>query len=231
MTFLESVSSPADLRALSPRRMRSVCQGGPRGPRRDGLAHRRSPGPQSGGRGAHIRTPPSVREPCGHDPPGRGTSVLRPQVRDRSSRSLPDAATARRAVRLPVAGGERARRHRELARLDLAVLGGWDREGPSAAWRGRPVGGRRDRRRGSDPEGSRGRRSTPSPRTIPGHRASSSSSSTTTDAPTRPPSAAWLRTSIRCVRRTATRSCCRGARSDCSSPGLPDARRTPPCGG
>ena len=53
-------------------------------------------------------------------------------------RSLRPAAPGRRAVRLPERGRERARRHRELARLDVTVLRGRPGQGVRAA-RARPT--------------------------------------------------------------------------------------------
>ena len=116
-------------------------------PGRVGLAHRRPPRPEPRRRRAHPGAAPGVRlaarpDPLGHRPPG-----LRAQDRHRPGRPVRDPAAEGRPVRLPEPGRVRARRHRELARVDRAVLRRRSGQGVPAARRDRPARRRRGRRR------------------------------------------------------------------------------------
>ena len=205
--------------------VRGLREGDPRRAGGDRVADGRTSGTQPGRRRAHPGAAPRVRQPQGHSPAGRGAPVLRAQDRDRTGGSVRHAASAGGTVRLPVPGGERARCAGELPRLDLAVVGGRDREGPPRPWRARPLGRRRHRRRGADrrsrlggPQLHRGGHDPPAPQARHRHQRQRAVLRADRGRTLRPPGLA-----------AATSASCRGARSASSSRVRPDAPPTPRC--
>ena len=106
-------------------------------------------GPEPRRRRADHRDAPGVRVAAGHHGVRHGPPGLRAQAADRPPRLLA-AAQQGRPVRVPQPGGVRARRRRELARLDRAELGRRHRQGQRAAGPRRPARRRGDRRRRPD---------------------------------------------------------------------------------
>ena len=197
MGLLETIKSPADLKALPAPRLDRARRGDPRLPRRVGVQDRRPPRPQPRRRRADHRAAPGLRL-------ARATRSSSTPATSPTSTSCSPAGTtsasceAGRPVRLPQPRRVRARRRRELARLHRPVLGRRHRQGPPphrASATGTPS---RSSATARSPAAWPGRRSTTSP---PTRTCRSSSSSTTTSAPTRRPSAASPTTSRRCARR------------------------------
>ena len=148
--MLDSIHGPRDLRRLDRRQLDDLAQ-----EIREFLVASvsrtaRPPRPQPRRRRAHPGAAPGVRlaarpDPLGHRPPG-----VRPQDRHRPGRRVRPAAAEGRAVRLPEPGRVRPRRHRELARVDRAVVRRRAGQGVPAARRDRPARRRGRRRRVAD---------------------------------------------------------------------------------
>ena len=134
--------------------------------------------------------------------------------------------TPRRHVGLPEPGRVRARRRRELARVVVAVVGRRHRQGPRAAGRDRPAHRGRHRRRRAHRRDGLGGAEQHRHRARP---AAGRSSSTTTSAPTRRPSAAWPTTSRPCAPPAATSASSTGARARCSAAARPGGSRSRRC--
>ena len=197
----------------------------PHVPRRPGLPHRWSPRTQPRRRRADHRDAPGVRVAAGHHGLRHGPPGVRAQAAHRPPRLLA-AAQQGRAVRVPEPRGVRARRRRELARVDRAELGRRHRQGQRAAGPRRPARRRGDRRRRPDrrdglggaeqhrrragpPAGDRRQRQRPllradhrRPRAPPRHPAHDAA---------------------------ATRTSCPGASARCAGPARPAARPTTRC--
>ena len=149
MGLLETIQAPSDLRSLTGPQLEElageiraflIAAGDP---------DRRPPRPEPRRRRADSRHAPGLRLPARHRRLRHRPPVLRAQAADRAP-GLLRAALAGWAVRLPQPGREPARRGRELARLDVPVLGRRHRQGAPAARRARPLHGRGDRRRRAD---------------------------------------------------------------------------------
>ena len=138
VSLLERIGGPRDLKALPAEQLPALAEeiraflvdevsrtGGHLGPepRRRRADHRDPPGLRLPARRGRLR----------HRPP-----VLRPQAAHRPARLLRPAQGGG-PVRLPEPRRVRARRRRELARLDLAVLGRRHRRRPGRARRARPA--------------------------------------------------------------------------------------------
>ncbi len=115
-------------------------------PRRLRGQDRRPPRPQPRGRRADDRPAPGVRVPARRDRVRHRPPVLRAQAADRQA-GLQRPAQPGRALRLPQPRRVRARRRRELPRVDVPVLGRRHREGAPPARRAHPAYGRGHRRR------------------------------------------------------------------------------------
>ena len=145
--ILDSINSPADLKALSLAECDQLA-----GEIRDFIVEavsqdRRPPRLEPRRRRAHARPAPGLRLPRGHPAVRHRPPGLRPQARDGPTGGFRRAQAGGRALGLPVAGRVRPRPHRELARLDRAQLRPRHRHGLRLEGQDEP-GPRRAPRRG-----------------------------------------------------------------------------------
>ncbi len=145
MTLLATHPLPRRPQAPQARAAPPARPGDPRPPDRVLLDHRRAHRRQPRRGGAEPRPALRVRLPGRQDRLGRGPPGLRLEAPHRPERAVPDAAPARRHLRLPQAGRERARPVRRGARRHRGV--GRVRHGHRARPQGRAPQGRGDRGR------------------------------------------------------------------------------------
>ena len=202
MTLLETISGPRDLDALSPEQLEQLADRDPRVPRGIRVEDRRSPRPEPRRRRDDHRDPPGLRLAARRHRLRHRAPVVRAQAADRAQGPL-DAAQDRRPRRLPAALGVRARHRRELARVELAVVGRRHLAGVRDDRPGRSARRRRRRRRRAHGRHDVGGAEQHLRRQ---HAQARSSSSTTTAARTRRPSAAWRASSTRCAPKQSYRN-------------------------
>ena len=146
MHVLDSIHGPDDLKALPAEQLPALAEEIRTFLVELRLQDRRAPRAQPRRGRADDRPAPGVRLPARHDRLRHRSPVLRAQAADRPPRLQP-AREAGRPLGLPQPGRVRARRRRELPRLDRAVLGRRHRQGAPPARGGRPAYRRGHRRR------------------------------------------------------------------------------------
>ena len=135
-------------RCAESRAARAARDRDPRVPRRIRVEDGRTPRAEPRRRGDDDRDPPGVRLAARRDRVRHRAPVVRAQAPHRPQGPV-DAAQDRRPRGLPAALGVRARHRRELARVELAVVGRRHLEGLRDDRPARPPRRRRRRRRGA----------------------------------------------------------------------------------